>query len=174
MGCRKLTPGRASRRGLFGDDDDDDDDEPKREASPIDDGLTDEERARRQALEYGEDDNEDMEIIKKHEAIAQVELANFYLPATEKVWHARLPNFLSLQPQAFDDVMWEPEDQEDLPPTQSQDGQDSPSGAATPKGNVPDENVIRWRWAMDSQGTPVRSLTQCRKVERADPEHHKG
>ena len=125
-----------------------------------DDGLTEDERARRQHLEYDEE-NEEMEVIKKHEAIAQVELANFGMPATAKVWHARLPNFLSLQPQAFDEVMWEPEDADE--PAPSQEGGEASPGAS--KGNVPDENVIRWRWAKDAEGKPVRSSQVLHQLE---------
>ena len=79
------------------------------------DGITDEERARRKALEYEEDDvrlgdEGEYPSLDKQESIAQLALAPFPIPATDKVWHARLPNFLSLASTAFDELLWDPED----------------------------------------------------------------
>ncbi|KAL8278664.1 hypothetical protein RQP46_008956 [Phenoliferia psychrophenolica] len=158
--------------GLFGDDDDDNEAAATRAVEPEDDddGLTAEERARRTELEYGEDDNEEMEVVKKSEAIAQVELANFGMPQASKVWHARLPNFLALQPQAFDDVMWEPEDSEEqLPPTPSQGegAADATAPGGTTKSDVPDENVIRWRWVVGADGKPVKE-SNARTIRWSD------
>ncbi|KAK4699808.1 RNA polymerase-associated protein LEO1, partial [Phenoliferia sp. Uapishka_3] len=151
--------------GLFGDDDDENEapQQPPTAPSPMsqsDDGLTPEERERRHRLEYGEDEDGDMELIKKHEAIAQVELANFGMPATEKVWHARLPNFLSLQPMAFDELMWEPEDLEEV--LMMENGEEG-----KPKAPIPDENVIRWRWAIGPDGTPIKE-SNARTIRWSD------
>lgn len=174
--------------GLFGDDDDDEYALPHERVQPASEltpsparpsqraqspGLTKEELAHRQRLEYDEDgEDENMEVVKKQEAVAQVELANFGIPTTSKVWHARLPNFLSLQTQAFDEVMWEPEEIEEPAPSQSQEGPESTPGTldtpGTPKTTVPDENVIRWRWVKDAQGNVVGLFLLYRSRRRKD------
>lgn len=113
-----------------------------------DDGLTAAERQRRRDLEYNEEDT-GVTSIQKEERIAQIDVANFGVPAGGKVWLARLPNFLSLNSVSFDELMWDPEDAEDAP-----DGEAQEDG--TPKPTLPDENIIRWRWSTDAQGEAVR------------------
>jgi RNA polymerase-associated protein LEO1 len=105
-----------------------------------DDGLTEEERQRRQALEYDETDEPAMQITKE-ERVAQIELANYAVPLGGKVWHARLPNFLSLDRNVFDEKTWTPPAEPDA--SQNEDE------AAARKAPVPDENVMRWRWTQD-------------------------
>lgn len=112
-----------------------------------DDGLTAAERKRRRDLEYNEEDT-GVTSIQKEERIAQVDLANFGVPAGGKVWLARLPNFLSLNSVPFDELMWDPEDAEDAPEGESQE-----AGAAKP--TLPDENIIRWKWSTDEHGQVV-------------------
>lgn len=118
-----------------------------------DDGLTEEERQRRRELEYDEGDDEAMQVTKE-ERVAQIELANYGVPTGGKVWHARLPNFLELNPTPFDPESWQPQDDVEL---ESQ-GDDSP--APKRKAPVPDENVIRWKWTQDELGIFVR-LSLC-------------
>ncbi|KAI5474423.1 RNA polymerase-associated protein LEO1 [Pseudohyphozyma bogoriensis] len=132
--------------GLFGDDDDEDlPPAAAVEEDEDDEGLTAAERAERERLEYNEGSQSPqvMEGVEKQEAIAQIELANFGIPESDKVWHAKLPNFLALKPQAFDEMMWEPEEEEE----------ELKENAKTV---VPDEYVVRWRWAKDAEGKPVK------------------
>lgn len=138
-----------------------------------DDDLTEEQRQERARLEYPEEDdggfisqNESeggggpQQMITHEERIAQVPLANLAVPAGGKVWHAKLPNFLGLETQAWNQESWEPEDNEDEPSQQeaSQGGEDvKPNiGGKSGKGHLPDENVIRWRWTKDELGQVVR------------------
>jgi RNA polymerase-associated protein LEO1 len=53
------------------------------------------------------------------------------LPAerTAKYWHIKLPAFLAIDSQPFDPYTWTP-----------------------PENDIPDENVIRWRWLKDESG----------------------
>lgn len=130
----------------------------------MNDGLTEEERQRRRELEYDEGDDEAMQVTKA-ERIAQIELANFGVPAGGKVWHARLPNFLELNSTPFDAKTWAPEDGNDDSET---NGEDSP--APRSKAPVPDENVIRWRWTKDELGDFVsRFRLTFRSALPADP-----
>ncbi|GAA5999459.1 RNA polymerase-associated LEO1 family protein [Rhodotorula paludigena] len=139
--------------------------------SPLpDDGLTADERARRQRLEYEEDDyagagldadDPNAHVLRHEEVIAQLPLANFSVPAGGKVWHARLPNFLQIQTSPFDEQTWEAEDlavgggaagesQDDVKPR-----------------TLPDENVIRWRWTKDELGQ-VMKQSNARIVRWSD------
>ncbi|KAM0750590.1 Leo1-domain-containing protein [Meredithblackwellia eburnea MCA 4105] len=144
--------------GLFGDDSDLDDEAqpPTTNRAAYEDDVSPEEAEKRRNLEYEEDEDEQMETIAKHEAVAQIELANIGTPTTDKVWHARLPNFLSLQSKPFDELMWDPEEAVESANNNSQQGLDEEQGAATNKANLPDENYIRWRWAKDDQGNPIK------------------
>lgn len=121
-----------------------------------DDGLTSQERLARQRLEYEEGDSPALEVVKE-ERIAQIELANFGVPEGGKVWHARLPNFLSLESGPFDELLWEPMD-----PIEGLDGDEGGDGGGDggkKRAPVPDENVIRWRWTKDQLGQVVRHLS---------------
>ncbi|GAA6049387.1 hypothetical protein JCM3770_007320 [Rhodotorula araucariae] len=131
------------------------------------DNLTAEERARRQALEYEEEDyagamgEEDLGpghvLHTQEEVIAQLPLANLSVPPGGKVWHARMPHFLQIQTTAFDAQTWEPEDPL-AAASQQQDSQDA--GASQQEDvkprSVPDENVIRWRWTKDELGQVIK------------------
>ncbi|BGP49443.1 Paf1 complex component [Rhodotorula kratochvilovae] len=138
-----------------------------RSPSPAD-GLTAEERARRHALEYeeedyggaaaGEDDLGAGHVLHtQEEVIAQLPLANLSVPPGGKVWHARMPHFLQIQTGAFDARTWEPEDP--IAASQQQDSQDA-AGASQQEDvkprTVPDENVIRWRWTKDELGQVIK------------------
>lgn len=116
------------------------------------DNLTEEERRSRQRLEYNEDDNQG-EIQKREETIAQVSLANLGIPKSDRTWHARLPNFLNLETTPFDENVWEPKEDEF---DESQEGGTSTPGGSQ-KAAVLDENVIRWRWGTDQMGNDVSS-----------------
>jgi RNA polymerase-associated protein LEO1 len=122
-----------------------------REDSVPDDGLTLEERERRRKLEYDEADDYELNAIPKDLTIAQVNLASFPVPHENRVWHARLPNFLSLSSAPFDELMWEPELSDNI----DSHGSDSSNKR---KANVPNENVIRWKWSKDELGNAVSSL----------------
>ncbi|GAA5827503.1 hypothetical protein JCM11251_003837 [Rhodosporidiobolus azoricus] len=158
---------------LFGDGgDDDDEDAAMQEQQPAaaspdqaqqvdEDGLTAEEAAARRKLEYDEDEGGDEDLFgeggvgaAQHETRdvvqAQVPLANFSVPPDGKVWLARLPGFLQIAPNPYDEGTWQPEDGEDEKPVEEEEGSQS-QGDVKPKinggrGRVPDENVVRWRW----------------------------
>ncbi|GAA5941643.1 hypothetical protein JCM3775_003618 [Rhodotorula graminis] len=165
---------------LFGegaDDDDDDEDmhaepaapqAPQADRSPADD-LTAEERQIRADLEYNErpydggdaDDADDQaaaaQMVQHEEVIAQIPLANFSVPAGNKVWHARMPHFLQVATTAFDEETWEPEDAALGAGSTQQDSQDGPGGGDDVKPRtVPDENVLRWRWTKDELGQVIK------------------
>lgn len=122
-----------------------------------DDGLTEEERQRRQALEYDESDEPAMQVTKE-ERIAQIELANYAVPTGGKVWHARLPNFLSMDRNVFSAAHWSPPED----PEPSQPDED----AAVRKAPVPDENVMRWRWSQDDLGNFVGCIALLTSLRR--------
>lgn len=128
------------------------------EEQEADDGLTAEERARRKALEYeeedyggGVDDETAHQIITHDELIANIPLANLSVPAGGKVWHAKMPNFLQLKTTAFDEAKWSPEEEE--AETESQG-----------RPPLPDENTIRWRWTKDELGQVVRTKRDALNV----------
>ncbi|GAA5927106.1 RNA polymerase-associated LEO1 family protein [Sporobolomyces koalae] len=172
---------------LFGDDDDNDDDddlnangvEPRLPTPPpLDDGLTAEERAERSRMEYSDNEDTDLhdpeqEITTHEERIAQVPLVNYSVPAGGKVWHAKLPNFLRLDTAAWNEHSWQPEqdDVQDEPDSRSQDpnaAEDSRSkSAGKSKANLPDENVIRWRWTKDQLGQYIKQ-SNARVVRWSD------
>lgn len=146
-------------------------DAPAAEEQP-DDGLTPEERARRRALEYDEEeitgemaaDREEM-FNQEQQVTADVPLANVPVPAGGKVWHARMPNFLEIRTKPFDDKSWDPKE-EDMENAGADEAAASAAGGAEVKQRmVPDENVIRWRWTKDQLGEAVRPLSDPRISE---------
>lgn len=121
-----------------------------------DDGLTPEERARRRALEYdeeeltGEMEQEREQMYQDEEkTYADVHLVNLPVPAGGKVWHARMPNFLEIRTKPFDSDEWDPKE-EDL------EANETDGTGEVKQRMVPDENVIRWRWTKDQLGEVVR------------------
>ena len=152
---------------------------PLPERGEEDEDIDEEERQRRKHLEYGEEDEDAVrsdqdseagggpqQMITHEERIAQVPLANLAVPAGGKVWHAKLPNFLGLETQAWNEENWQPEDnegesQQASQQESSQGGEDvKPNiGGKSGKGHLPDENVIRWRWTKDELGQVVSFLT---------------
>ncbi|CEQ41245.1 SPOSA6832_02941 [Sporobolomyces salmonicolor] len=170
---------------LFGDEGDDDDELMQPAQASLDaaaaaaaaaaaspeadtDALTEEERARRRRLEYEEEEEERYlsddglaaQTITQEERIAQVPLANFSIPAGGKVWHAKLPNFLGLETGAWDERSWQPDEEAEAAAATNQEasqGEDvKPHVNGAGKGNLPDENVIRWRWTKDELGEVVK------------------
>lgn len=117
-------------------------------------GITEDEQRRRNALEYGEDDN--IETVDVVDTVVAVDLVNFGIPEGGRVWHARLPHFLNLNSAPFDEATWEPEvdDQEKT----GVDGAAPGTPGGPTRGTVLDENVIRWKWRVDEEGNPVRRL----------------
>ncbi|GAA5957159.1 hypothetical protein JCM8115_003974 [Rhodotorula mucilaginosa] len=160
---------------LFGDAGDDDDDEelaaepaqqPQEEEA--DDGLTAEERARRRALEYDEeeitgDPMEDMDRIQmehQHLVTAELPLANVPVPSGGKIWHARMPNFLEIRSKPFDEEEWDPKEEDLEAAGEGAGGEQGGGGEGASQEvkqrMVPDENVIRWRWTKDQLGQVVK------------------
>lgn len=133
-----------------------------------DDGLTAEERARRRALEYDEEeitgdmDLDRVQMEQQQLVTAQLPLANLPVPAGGKIWHARMPNFLEIRSKPFDEDEWDPKE-EDL---EAGDGGGGGAGEGesqeVKQRMVPDENVIRWRWTKDQLGQVVRSFPPFR------------
>lgn len=133
--------------GLFGDEGESDEDD----TNAV-------EAAQRSHLEYPElSDSEDLysqtiETIQKSESIAQVELANFGLPEGDRSWVFKLPNFLGLVASNWDELMWEPSEEEIAEDDEKEEGERRKGGT------VADEYVVRWRWAKDTlTNSPVRS-----------------
>lgn len=121
-------------------------------------GITEEEQRRRNALEYGEDDN--LDTVDKVEVVASVDIVNFAIPAGGRVWHARLPHFLSINSTPFNEATWEPEADEEE--KMGVDGAAPGTPGGPTRGAVLDENVIRWKWGTDEHGNPVcRFLFPC-------------
>lgn len=151
------TSGQADRAGL-----DDQQEEP-------DDGLTAEERARRRALEYDEEEitgdmeHERVQMEEQELVTAELPLANLPVPAGGKVWHARMPNFLEIRPKPFDDQTWDPKE-EDLENAAEADQGDGVGSQEVKQRMVPDENVIRWRWTKDQLGQVVRLRSSCHSI----------
>lgn len=120
-----------------------------------DDALTSTQLEERQRLEYDEADRSDagssVAQDDSPQTIASVPLGNIGRPAEGKVWHARLPNFLSLDPRPFEQEVW-------VPPTAEGEMQEGEDEVARSKAELPDENVVRWRWAKDEAGQDVSSL----------------
>ena len=117
-------------------------------------GLSSRQREERKRMEYDEADGSERdstpEFEEKDQTVAQISLGNFGRPPDGKVWHARLPNFLSLDPAPFDQPSWEPPVREEVDPDDD---------AARHKAELPDENVIRWRWGKDQDGNDVSRAT---------------
>jgi RNA polymerase-associated protein LEO1 len=119
-------------------------------AGSDEDGLTSTQRAERKRMEYDEAEGSDRDVTpdyeEKEQTIAEIKLGNFGRPPEGKVWHARLPNFLSLDSTPFDHATWEP-------PTKEDNAEDEEG--ARQKAELPDENVIRWRWGKNEKGEDV-------------------
>ncbi|KAM0786735.1 hypothetical protein ACM66B_002173 [Microbotryomycetes sp. NB124-2] len=174
-------PAQASGRDVVDDDDDDDDDDDlfgdndmdedvmerpehlDQDAGPQveqDDGLTEEERQRRRELEYDEGDEP---ALQETTQIAHIELASQTVPRGAQVWHARLPNFLSLEPNPLTSS-WSPPRPSRRPQPDSED-----HVTAVP---VPDENVVRWRWRDDDKpDEPHQRQSNARIVRWSDGSH---
>ncbi|GAA5881574.1 hypothetical protein JCM3774_005354 [Rhodotorula dairenensis] len=156
---------------LFGDAGDDDDDEDlaatgagldhQGQQEEPDDGLTAEERARRRALEYDEEDitgdldHDRVQMEEQQLVTAELPLANLPVPAGGKVWHARMPNFLEIRSKPFDDREWDPKE-EDLENAAGAEMDQGEASQDVKQRMVPDENVIRWRWTKDQLGEVVK------------------
>ncbi|GAA5913276.1 hypothetical protein JCM6882_000051 [Rhodosporidiobolus microsporus] len=176
---------------LFGDGGDDDDDdvamqdqEPAAAASPEqaqgvdDDGLTAAEKAARRRLEYEEDSDAGGEDLfgegaaaAQHETRdvvqAQVPMANFSVPPGGKVWHARLPGFLQIAPNPYDENTWQPDDSEDVKPLEDEASQEDVKPKGARAGRIPDENVVRWRWTKNELQQVIQQ-TNARVVKWSD------
>ncbi|GAA5974443.1 hypothetical protein JCM11641_003216 [Rhodosporidiobolus odoratus] len=153
---------------LFGDDGDDDDamqaDSPRLPTPPPQqedyEGLTAEEAAARKRLEYDEDDDARsqagsdvfaQQTIEQEQRFAQVPFANVSVPPGGKVWHTRLPGFLKMVTNPFDEKAWEPKDLQEDEQAETQEGEER-----KPRVRVADENVIRWRWTRDELGEVIK------------------
>ncbi|KAK4052654.1 Paf1 complex component [Microbotryomycetes sp. JL201] len=123
-----------------------------------DDGLTEEERQRRRELEY---DEGDAPALQETTQIAHVELASQSVPRGAQVWHARLPNFLSLERNPLTEA-WQPHRQPKRPLD------DAPTHMTA---DVPDENVIRWRWRDGEPSQPPHRESNARIVRWSDGSH---
>jgi len=128
-------------------------------AGSDEDGLTSTQRDERKRMEYdeaeGSDRDQTPQFEEKEQTIAQITLGNFGRPPEGKVWHARLPNFLSLDSAPFDQSTWEP-------PVKEEAEADEDGGRQ--KGELPDENVIRWRWGKNDKGEDVSRLVASQAV----------
>ncbi|KAK9899761.1 hypothetical protein P389DRAFT_192072 [Cystobasidium minutum MCA 4210] len=130
---------------LFGDEGEDDEEEQdKKPAERQDsaaaasgeerdgDDLSEAELERRRRLEYEEEDAPALEEQKVE--YAQVRLPKIPLASqTQKLHHAKLPNFLHLESAAFHPSTYNSEEE--------------------PK-NLPVENIIRWRWRPEDPSNP--------------------
>ncbi|GAA6019641.1 hypothetical protein JCM10207_006952 [Rhodosporidiobolus poonsookiae] len=176
---------------LFGDADDDDDEamqeqpepeqaeaEPEQEYDADGNPLTAEEAAQRRRLEYEEedvgsgDDGAGEEHRQQDITTATVPLVNVPVPASGKVWHTRLPNFLQIASNPFVQDKWEPEDAAEVEdePSQSQSQGGEEGKPARSRGGLPDENVIRWRWTKDELNQVVKQ-SNARIVRWSDGTH---
>ncbi|KAK4057551.1 Paf1 complex component [Microbotryomycetes sp. JL221] len=154
---------------LFGDKAASDDDMNDSEAAPqtqppaplqYDEGLTEEERKRRQELEYEEGDEP---ALQETTQVAQVSIATQAVPRGAKVWHARLPNFMSLEHNPFTPA-WRP------PATNKGVVNPAQEDENMTEAPVPDENVIRWRWrdAGNRSGQNPKKQSNSRIVRWSD------
>ncbi|GAA5987362.1 hypothetical protein JCM10908_001927 [Rhodotorula pacifica] len=156
---------------LFGDAGDDDDEDlaggigaaaDEQPGDEPDDGLTAEERARRRALEYDEEDitgdmeHERVQMEEQQLLSANLPLANLPVPAGGKVWHARMPNFLEIRSKPFDDKEWDPKEEDLENGAEAESQGDGAQSQEVKQRMVPDENVIRWRWTKDQLGEVVK------------------
>ena len=121
--------------------------------------LDEEEARRRRRLEYEEDEDPET-VTTTNESIAGIALANYAIPPSGKVWHARLPNFLQLSSKPFAEETWkaeqfEVERQRELEESERKED----DGEKKEKAIIPDENVIRWRWGTDDYGEPVSNTS---------------
>lgn len=147
--------------------------EPAQQPEEEDDGLTAEERARRRALEYDEEeitgdmmDHDRVQMEQQQLVTAELPLANVPVPAGGKIWHARMPNFLEIRSKPFDEEEWDPKE-EDLENAGGDDqggGEGAAASQEVKQRMVPDENVIRWRWTKDQLGQVVRFPSLLRVV----------
>ncbi|KAH9993735.1 Leo1-like protein-domain-containing protein [Russula compacta] len=110
-------------------------------APPPDDGLSSPDRKRRQALEYGED--EEPNPLIEHRLEASVSIPNIPLPKSSdgQHWVIRMPNFVKVDSKPFHpDTYVGPEHEEDfLGGTHERD-----MGI-----KLRVENTVRWRWNKD-------------------------
>ncbi|GAA6036689.1 hypothetical protein JCM8097_003429 [Rhodosporidiobolus ruineniae] len=141
-----------------------DEDEQQQQQQQYGDDVTAEEAEKRRRLEYDEesdhgDDDPYATAAAAHETrdvvTAQVPIANYSVPPGGKVWHAKLPGFLEIAPNPFDEKTWEPKEDE----VEDEQSQSQAAGEdVKPKkhASVPDENVIRWRWTRDELNQVVK------------------
>ncbi|GAA5849204.1 hypothetical protein JCM8547_006477 [Rhodosporidiobolus lusitaniae] len=176
----------ADADDLFGDGGDDDDDEPMQEAQPAEEAsqaqqtygsppVDDEELAARRRLEYDEEGSDaggsgneqyggaaagsglqQQEHETRDFVTAQVPLANYSVPAGGKVWHARMPGFLQIAVNPYDEESWQPEDLEKEEEMSQTQGEDVKPKVKKSHGALPDENVVRWRWTRDELNNVIK------------------
>lgn len=113
----------------------------------------DEELGKRRALEYDEDaDPQPAPTRNLHIAEAPLPNLPFPKPSDGRHWDLRIPNFLNLNPLPFSDEEFLNEANESL------DKEGDETDGSRP---FSDQNVIRWRWKVDSNGQPVKQSNAC-------------
>lgn len=105
----------------------------------------------------GSERDQTPEFEEKEQTIAQISIGNFGRPPEGKVWHARLPNFLSLDSTPFDPATWEPPVKDEAEPEDEGGRQ---------KAELPDENVVRWRWGKNDKGEDVSHTSRLTPSQR--------
>lgn len=113
----------------------------------------DEELGKRGALEYDEDaDPQPAPTRNLHIAEAPLPNLPFPKPSNGRHWDLRIPIYLNLNPLPFSDEEYLNEANESL------DKEGDETDGSRP---FSDQNVIRWRWKVDSNGQPVKQSNAC-------------
>ncbi|THH19431.1 hypothetical protein EW146_g1711 [Bondarzewia mesenterica] len=118
---------------------------------PPPDGLSSSDRKRRQALEYGEEDEPNP--IIEHLLEAAVAIPNIPVPRSSdnQHWVIRMPNFVKVDSKPFHSETYIGPEQEDEDLRYGTAAHDRDMGI-----KLRVENTVRWRWTKDDQGQDHR------------------
>ncbi|KAG0146707.1 hypothetical protein CROQUDRAFT_510987 [Cronartium quercuum f. sp. fusiforme G11] len=133
---------------LFGDGDDGDQEEEEGEHANMEEDVDESELKKRQEMEYEEEQTQHLHTTTRETLIAEATLQNLPLPYASdgKYWDLRMPNFLSLESQAFSDQKFLDE------PDETNENEEEKAST----GILPDSNTIRWRWVRGPDGKAVK------------------
>ncbi|KZT27839.1 Leo1-domain-containing protein [Neolentinus lepideus HHB14362 ss-1] len=127
----------------------------------ISDGLSSDERRRRQELEYGEED-EPQQPEYEQVLEATVQIPNIPVPKSSdgNYWVIRMPNFVQVDSKPFHHETYVGPEDDDAPQAES-----LREKSMTIKLKV--ENTVRWRWVKDENGQ-YRKQSNSRVIRWSD------